>query len=115
MVDEVAIEPLAEELVTSLNKFLGHFVEDTNRDEQEMHLRGVVMECAKFGHVILSQPAEHVYNFVAQEAKEIVVCPGLDRTTDDQGLSRDPDAVSAPRTEKLLMVAPDVTVSGKAL
>lgn len=97
---ESELEPLAQELVTVLNKSLSVFVDDTNRDDQENHLRDVAVECAKFGYVIFSQPAEFAWKFEADADKEIVVCPGLDKVTDDHGLRCTPDTLAAPEVDR---------------
>lgn len=100
LADESELEPRAKELATALNMFLGAFVDGTSRDDQENHLQGVAVECAKFGYVIFSQPAEFAWTFKTRPEEGIVVCPGLDKVTDDQGLRCTPDTVSTPEIEK---------------
>lgn len=100
LAEESELEPRAKELVTALNKFLSIFVDDKTLNEQESHLQGVAVECAKFGYVIFSQPAEFAWKFEAEGDKEIVLCPGLEKVTDDQGLRCTPDTLSAPEVDK---------------
>lgn len=97
MPDEAAIRPKAQQLVTALNKAIGSFVDEDSSQEQEEHLRDVALECAKFGYVILSQPAAYVYRFASFDVhKEIVVCPGLDKVTDEHGAQCIAQVVAGP-------------------
>lgn len=99
--EEPVLKPRATELSTAMNKFLGAFVGEENRKYQENHLQDIALECAKFGYVIFSQPAEFVWEFEAEVEKEIVVCPGLVKVTDDQGIKCAPDTVVAPEIRKI--------------
>ncbi|KAI1828391.1 hypothetical protein F4861DRAFT_547470 [Xylaria intraflava] len=78
----------AQKLTVALNRFLEPFVsrDREERYEQENHLREVIVECATFGYVLFSQPAE--YRFLFDDdggANTIVVCPGLDKIIDEEG------------------------------
>ncbi|KAK8108500.1 hypothetical protein PG984_014301 [Apiospora sp. TS-2023a] len=138
--DHRAISPLsptedistqqAQRLAVELNKFLSPFVvTSTNSDndddddesdtlaryEQENDLRETLVECATFGYLLFSQPAEYGFSYsdgkkrvVSQtfnsinkgggsdsvsgrdldsiiRSEKIVVCPGLQRMGDEEG------------------------------
>jgi len=88
--------------VQALNGFLGYFV-GGDRQQQEKHLHGVVMECAKYGYVLFSQPGEFRLNFEASHgSNSIVVCPGLDKASDGDGNRfSPPQSLLAPVTESV--------------
>lgn len=78
------------------------------RAEQENHLQEVVLECAKFGYIVFSQPAEMIWQFQFRAEEEtagdayIVTCPGLDRISEHSGASCDkPAVVVAPELQKI--------------
>ncbi|KAJ5678492.1 uncharacterized protein N7477_004125 [Penicillium maclennaniae] len=83
------IAPRARELIHKLEPFLDIFVDPKLRKNQQEHLEDVTMECAKFGYLLFSQREELRMSFeLGQErsgSTELVVCPGLDRVSDDQG------------------------------
>lgn len=101
MAEESALKPHTTKLVAAMNKFLGVFVDEQNRDYQEAHLQDIALECAKFGYVIFSQPAEFVWEFEAEVEKEIVVCPGLVKMTDNQGIKCAPVTVVTPEIQQV--------------
>lgn len=82
--DVAALRPQAQELLSALNKLLASFINKKNAHYQQRHPQDVALECAKFGCVVLSQPAEYVYRF-SSSREELVVCPGLDKVSDDLG------------------------------
>ncbi|KAI1811331.1 hypothetical protein GGS20DRAFT_115238 [Poronia punctata] len=96
----------AQQLTLALNRFLEPFVSEDREEryEQENHLREVIVECAMFGYVIFSQPAEYRFRFDSDGGLDtIVVCPGLEKISDEQGhrsQSR-PDQVIAPVIESI--------------
>ncbi len=73
----------AQQLAASLDQFLGLFLESRNRAAQETHIRQVIMECAKLGYTVFSQPAELVFSFNSPQG--LVTHPGLDVVRDEQG------------------------------
>ncbi|KAH9992388.1 hypothetical protein F4779DRAFT_609227 [Xylariaceae sp. FL0662B] len=78
----------AQKLALTLNTFLEPFVAGSRdeRYEQENHLREVIVECATFGYVLLSQPSEYRLRFdQAGGLSSIVVCPGLDKISNEEG------------------------------
>lgn len=116
----------AQRLAVELNRFLSTFVaipeeqddEDDESDnlaryEQENDLRETLVECATFGYLLFSQPAEYGFSYsdgkkriVSQtftknsqkkggdgdgngdgggKSEKIVVCPGLQRLGDEEG------------------------------
>ncbi|KAI0105602.1 hypothetical protein F4776DRAFT_646923 [Hypoxylon sp. NC0597] len=78
----------AEQLAMSLNSFLEPFVAGDRQDryEQENHLREVIVECVTFGYLLFSQPSEYRYRFEGGvRPNYIVVFPGLDRISDEEG------------------------------
>ncbi|KAI1134851.1 hypothetical protein F5Y05DRAFT_192806 [Hypoxylon sp. FL0543] len=85
----------AEQLALALNTFLEPFVagEGQDRYEQENHLREMIVECATFGYLVLSQPSEYRYRFEGGvRPNHIVVFPGLDRIGDEEGYRYAPPA-----------------------
>jgi hypothetical protein len=80
------IQQQAQGLVVALNEILGPLAEPRRVKEQEKHLYEVVLECAKFGYLLFSQPAE--FRFVFESAATggmLVVRPGLDKVSDEHG------------------------------
>ncbi|ROW09572.1 hypothetical protein VMCG_02512 [Cytospora schulzeri] len=77
--DESSLAPQARDLVAAMNNFLGAFVDEQSKYHQESHLQDVVLECARFGYMILSQPAEMEWRFDTGNAEELVLCPGLEK------------------------------------
>ncbi|KAI1105672.1 hypothetical protein F4804DRAFT_303680 [Jackrogersella minutella] len=78
----------AQQLAVVLNTFLEPFVAGDREDryEQESHLREVIVECATFGYLLFSQPAEYRYRFEGGvRPNHMVVFPGLDRVSEDEG------------------------------
>lgn len=94
--EESAIKPLAKDVVTAANKVLAAFVSKEHSIHQEKHLQDVALECAKFGYVIISQPAEFVWEFRSDEERGVAVCPGLEKVADDQGRTCIPETVATP-------------------
>lgn len=86
---EEATAHQAQQLARELNRFLEPFVlRDRERSyEQESHLQQVLAECARFGYVLFSQPAEYRFDYGDQgrPGGGIVVCPGLERVSDEEG------------------------------
>ncbi|KAI0481424.1 hypothetical protein F4859DRAFT_474641 [Xylaria cf. heliscus] len=94
----------AQELTVSLNRFLEPFIsrDREERYEQENHLREVIAECAAFGYVLFSQPCGYRFRFESSEGPDtIVVCPGLDKVTDERGCCYKPPIpqIAAPVLE----------------
>lgn len=89
--------------MAALNSFLKSFVPKEGRHEQESHLQDVVIECAKFGYVVFSQPAELIWQFKAGKEAEmyIVTCPGLEKVSDNYGVSCEPAVVVAPELHEM--------------
>lgn len=88
-------------LVTGLNAFLNAFVTKEDRFHQESHLQDVVLECARFGYVVFSQPAEFLWQFKSEGEGEIVVCPGLEKTSNNHGVDCTPEIVATPELQKI--------------
>lgn len=100
--DESGIGLQARELTESLNLFLGVFVapDAASMQQQENHLQAVITECAKLGHIILSQPGDwglvtDVTPAGAEETQSVslVVEAGVQKLSD-----RDGPPYSHPRT-----------------
>jgi hypothetical protein len=53
------------------------------RQQQETHLLGVIVDCAKFGYVLFSQPGEFRFNWQSVPGC-IVTRPGLEVVADDR-------------------------------
>lgn len=99
--DESSLAPQARELVAAMNGFLGAFVDEQNKSHQESHLQDVVLECARFGYTILSQPAETEWRFDTGNAEELVLCPGLEKVSDSQGLRCSPEVICPPEVHRV--------------
>ncbi|XXH04350.1 hypothetical protein Hte_010764 [Hypoxylon texense] len=96
----------AQQLAVNLNVFLQHFVAGSREDryEQENHLREVIAECATFGYHLFSQPSEYRFRFEdGLNPNSIVVCPGLDKISDEEGRRYPPPTqpVVAPVVESI--------------
>ncbi|KAI1393153.1 uncharacterized protein F4822DRAFT_383679 [Hypoxylon trugodes] len=96
----------AQQLALSLNSFLEPFVAGDRQDryEQENHLREVIVECATFGYLIFSQPSEYRFRFDSGVRPDhIVIFPGLDRISDEEGHRYPPPAqpVAIPVVEHM--------------
>lgn len=101
--DEGELRAKTKNLIASLNKFLEAFVPKEGRQEQENHLQDVVIECAKFGYIIFSQPAEIAWQFEADKeaGTYIVTCPGLEKVRDQYGVSCARAVIVAPELQKI--------------
>lgn len=82
----------ARELVATLNVVLGPFIDlnQVDRYRQEAQLYNLVMEIARFGYMLISQPGEFRLRWDAGPSMEVgsdvvVVCPGLDKISDEHG------------------------------
>ncbi|KAI1326630.1 hypothetical protein F5Y16DRAFT_223689 [Xylariaceae sp. FL0255] len=78
----------AHELSVALNRCLRQFVsgDREERYEQENHLREIIVECATFGYLLFSQPAEYRLQFYHSGSdRAIVVFPGLFKIADENG------------------------------
>ncbi|KAI1093251.1 hypothetical protein F5B19DRAFT_491583 [Rostrohypoxylon terebratum] len=78
----------AQQLAVALNAFLEPFVSSDRQEryEQENHLREVIVECVAFGYLLFSQPCEYRYRFEGGvRPNYIVVFPGLDKISDEEG------------------------------
>lgn len=84
-----------------MNKFLGDFIDEKNCQHQKHHLQDVVVECAKFGHAIFSQPADFTWKFVADGGGDIVVCPGMEKVSDSQGVRCQPEMTISPEVRRV--------------
>lgn len=82
----------AYSLANKLNNFLQLFVaqDHASQQEQTSHLQALILECTKLGYVLLSQPDD--WNFVfshkpatMDRTNRIVVCPGLERLSHNDG------------------------------
>lgn len=100
--NQTTVATQAQRLTTSLVDFLGVFVRPGRESLQADHLREVITECAKFGYVLFSQPAEWKFNFegtsmVNGNRHSVVVCPGLEKYSDHNGTPyTKPRRVAAP-------------------
>lgn len=84
-----------------MNGFLGAFVDEKAKDDQESHLQDVALECARFGYMILSQPAEMVWRFETGNAEELVLCPGLEKVSDSHGVWCAPEVICPPEVHRV--------------
>lgn len=87
---EEATAQQAQQLARELNRFLEPFVlRDRDGElgyDQESHLQQVLTECARFGYVLFSQPSEYRFDYDDQgRLGGLVLCPGLERVSDEEG------------------------------
>lgn len=99
--EEAALEPQVRQLVTEMNRFLGAFIDDKNRQHEEDHLQDVVLECAKLGYSIFSQPADFTWDFGSEGGRDIVLCPGLVKVSDSQGVRCQPEMTIPPEVHRV--------------
>ena len=97
---EEATARQAQQLAWELNRFLEPFVlcDRGLGYEQESHLQQVLTECARFGYVLFSQPSEYRFDYDDQgRLGGFVVCPGLERVSDEEGRRyTTPQVLAAP-------------------
>ncbi|KAL0933279.1 uncharacterized protein CTRU02_212242 [Colletotrichum truncatum] len=93
---ESEIAPRAHSLATALNAYLHHFVpaDQGSQSQQLEHLKAVIMECARFGYELLSQPREWHFIYQAEDAgtsgqRAVVVCPGLEKMGNSDRIGSD--------------------------
>ncbi|KAJ3529124.1 hypothetical protein NM208_g9898 [Fusarium decemcellulare] len=89
----------ASSLASELNTVLHFFVAEVSRQDQTSHLQAVILECAKLGYVVLSQPSDWRFVFGSNDgnSRRIVVCPGLEKLSHNDGARyRSPKEVVAP-------------------
>ncbi|KAI0156716.1 hypothetical protein GGR52DRAFT_587063 [Hypoxylon sp. FL1284] len=96
----------AQQLAVNLNAFLKPFVLSgrESRYEQENHLREVIAECTTFGYRLFSEPSEYRFRFgEGANSSNLVVCPGLERISDEEGRRHSPLGISvvAPVVEHI--------------
>ncbi|KAF9767021.1 hypothetical protein IL306_000464 [Fusarium sp. DS 682] len=99
--------PKALALANGLNMFLKVFItqDPASQQDQTNHLQAVILECTKLGYIVLSQPSDWGFvfsNTSVAKGRRIVVCPGLERRSDNDGTRyRSPKEVVAPETMPL--------------
>ncbi|QPC79643.1 hypothetical protein HYE68_010395 [Fusarium pseudograminearum] len=99
----------AQSLANELNTFLQLFVaqDSASRQEQTNHLQDVILECTRLGYVLLSQPGDWGFIFDSKttpkdRTRRIVVCPGLERLSHNNGTRYgSPKEVAAAETMSL--------------
>ncbi|VTO93161.1 unnamed protein product [Fusarium graminearum] len=99
----------AQSLANELNTFLQLFVaqDSARRQDQTNHLQDVILECTRLGYVLLSQPGDWGFVFEAkttpkERTRRIVVCPGLERLSHNNGTRYgSPKEVAAAETMSL--------------
>lgn len=99
--DESSLAPQARGLVVALSSFLGVFVEEQDQPDQESHLQAVALECAKLGYMVFSQPEDLAWKFDTNGADEIVLCPGLEKVSDFQGVICRPEVICPPEVHRV--------------
>lgn len=80
----------------AMNSFLEACVEERSVYFQESHLHDVVLECAKLGYMILSHPEDLAWKFDSGIADKLVLCPGLEKVSDSQGVGCRPEVICPP-------------------
>lgn len=84
-----------------MDGLLGAFVDKEAKYNQESHLQDVVLECAKFGYIVLSQPAELEWKLDTGDAEELVLCPGLEKVSDNQGAKCKAEVICPPEVYRV--------------
>lgn len=84
-----------------MNEFLWIFVDEKNRKWQEEDLEKVVLKCAIFGYSIFCQPAEFTWEFGSEDDNYVVVCPGLVKVSDSQGVRCQPEMTIPPELDRV--------------
>jgi hypothetical protein len=79
------LDDAARSLVEYISGFTALFVHANLRQQQETHLRGVIVDCAKFGYVLFSHPGEFQFNWKA-EPGHIAAHPGLEVVADERAV-----------------------------
>ncbi|KAM0337404.1 hypothetical protein ACHAPQ_003180 [Fusarium lateritium] len=107
-VSEVEAYANAHALANELNTFLQLFVvqDSVSQRNQTKHLQEVIVECTKLGYVVLSQPSDWRFVFsnnnLMDKSRKIVVCPGLEKYSHNDGTRyRSSKEVAAPETMPL--------------
>lgn len=68
----------AQELASSLNSFLGFFVDPQHQHQQVGHLQAITEECAKLGCMLFSHPSDWKFIYeTGGPARGVVVEAGL--------------------------------------
>ncbi|EJT74585.1 hypothetical protein GGTG_08425 [Gaeumannomyces tritici R3-111a-1] len=104
---EAMVGDKVNKLAVALNKLLDIFVNPQGSGQQQIHLHDLLMEWAKFGYLLLSQPGEFCLRQVAegqpgQGKGHLVVCPGLVKVGNEQGEAYNPSrTLLAPATERI--------------
>ncbi|KLU86259.1 hypothetical protein MAPG_05275 [Magnaporthiopsis poae ATCC 64411] len=104
---EAMVGDKVRKLAAALDRFLAAFVAPQKSGQQQGHLNDLLMECAKFGYLLLSQPGEFSLRQAAeyqpgQSKDHLVVCPGLVKTGNEQGEVYNPSrTLLAPATERI--------------
>ncbi|KAL2286394.1 hypothetical protein FJTKL_07152 [Diaporthe vaccinii] len=97
----ISVQPRARQLVKEMNKFLGVFVDQKNRHLQMDHLEDVVVRCTILGYSIFSQPANLRWEFESGDDNYVVVCPGLVKVSDSQGVRCQPEMTIPPELDRV--------------
>ncbi|KAH6886259.1 hypothetical protein B0T10DRAFT_539307 [Thelonectria olida] len=87
-------------LAAALNTAIGHFIDPAQRAGQMENLQAVLLDVAKFGYVLLSQPTDWGFVYEANHGREFVLVlrPGLQKLSHRDG---------RPYSSPPLVVAPD--------
>ncbi|KXJ88860.1 hypothetical protein Micbo1qcDRAFT_206999 [Microdochium bolleyi] len=102
LVNEDEVAPQAHQLALALKQFLLFFVSDDRKQayEHDNHLQQIIMECARLGYILFSQPADFCWVYqspTGSEARKLVAFPGLEKLRDEAGWHySEPVVVMAP-------------------
>lgn len=84
-----------------MNKFLEVFIDPKNRIDQTNHLEDVVVQCTILGYSIFSQPTDFRWEFGSGDDNHVVVCPGLVKVSDSQGVRCQPEMTIPPELDRV--------------
>lgn len=104
---EAMVGDKVRKLAAALDRFLAVFVGRQKSAQQQSHLHDLLMECAKFGYLLLSQPGEFSLRQAAEDQPgqnkgHLVMCPGLVKTGNEQGEAYNPSrTLLAPAMEQI--------------
>ena len=100
MPSDHAVLPLAAGLANAMMSFLQPFVAQNSAQGQGEHLQAVIVECAKLGYLLFSQPADWKFTHSAPAQPGLhflVVCAGLLKLGSKDGRPYDaPRQIAAP-------------------
>lgn len=100
--NEAEVANQSHQLATALKQFLLFFIREDRRQayEKDHNLQMIILECARLGYVLFSQPAEFRWMYQkhsGSKAYKLIAFPGLEKLRDEGGWHyNEPVTVMAP-------------------